>query len=355
MNTLLVTSTDEGIGKTAITIALAAEARDRGDDVGYMKPKGTRLRSAVGKTRDEDPILARETLDLDAEVHEMEPIVYSPTFMRETIRGRESGVELRNRIVENFETIAADADQMFVEGSDNLTTGSIAGVTDVDVADAIDAEGLLVAGYESVGDVDEVVAAAEQFGDQFVGVVFNRVTDAAMSELTDEIVPFLESRDIPVIGILPRDEELAGVPVADLADGLGADVLTPDVDLERRVERFTVGAMGSSNALEQFRRARNAVMVAGGDRADIHAAALEAPGIEALLLTGGFQPSSSVLGRAQEEGVPVLLTQLDTRTTVERVEDVVYSGRTKSQRAIERTREHLTDAVDIDRLLSLDD
>ena len=67
MNTLLVTSTHESTGKTAVTLALGLLARERGQSVGYMKPKGTRLQSNVGKTLDQDPMLAREILDLDAE------------------------------------------------------------------------------------------------------------------------------------------------------------------------------------------------------------------------------------------------------------------------------------------------
>lgn len=81
MTTVLITGTEESTGKTAIALALAQLTREQDRSVGYMKPKGTRLRSVVGKTLDEDPMLARELLDLDAEMHELEPIVYSPTFI----------------------------------------------------------------------------------------------------------------------------------------------------------------------------------------------------------------------------------------------------------------------------------
>ncbi len=88
MNTVLVTSTGESTGKTAITLALGVLATERGLDVGYMKPKGTRLQSSTGKTLDEDPMLARELLDIDAEMHQLEPVVYSPTFIQGAVRGR---------------------------------------------------------------------------------------------------------------------------------------------------------------------------------------------------------------------------------------------------------------------------
>jgi BioD-like phosphotransacetylase family protein len=353
MNTLLVTSTDDGIGKTAITLALARHAQAAGYDVGYMKPKGTRLQSAVGKTRDEDPMLARELLDLDAEMHEMEPIVYSPTFIQEAIRGREEPTELREQVVDNFELLAEEKDLMIIEGSGDLATGSIVDLNDGDIAEALDARVLLVSGYSSVATTDEVLASARSVGDGLAGVVFNGVQDAKMDELNDDVMPFLDSRDVPVFGVLPRVQELAGVTIEDLARSLGCDVLTPEIDMSTHVERFTVGAMGGNSALDQFRRTRDAVMITGGDRSEVQTAALEAAGIKALLLTGGFRPASAVLGRAQNKGVPILLAQSDTRTTIDRVEDVLGSGRTRNESTVERMGELLEAGVDIERLLSL--
>jgi BioD-like phosphotransacetylase family protein len=352
-NTLLVTSTEEGIGKTAITLALAMAASESGAEVGYMKPKGTRLQSAVGKTRDEDPMLARELLGLDAEMHEMEPIVYSPTFISEAIRGREGADALRERVTENFETLSANTDLMAVEGSDSLETGGIVELTDRDIADAIDARVLLVCRYRTAGDADSILGAADHLGDRLAGVLFNGVSQADMDELTDDVIPFLEGRGVQVVGALPRVQELAGVTVGELARNLGADVLTNDADADTHIERFTVGAMGGSAALEQFRRTRDAVMISGGDRSDVQTAALETSGVKALLLTGGLRPSSAVLGRAEDENVPVLLVQSDTRTTIDRVEDVLHAGRTRDENTVTRMRDLLEDSIDIDSILGL--
>jgi len=351
MNTILVTSTQEGIGKTAITLALALEAQDRGLDVGYMKPKGTRLQSAVGKTRDEDPMLAKALLDLDAEIHEMEPIVYSPTFVKEAIRGREDPGPLMKSVTDNFDELSEDVDLMIVEGSDAVSTGSIVDVTDIDIARTLDAKVLLVSGYGDVRDVDEVLATAEGMTDTLTGVLFNGVTDTSMDELVDDVIPFLDGRDVPVLGALPRVASLAGVTIEDLAGRLGADVLTNDAATDTHVERFTVGAMGGNSALEQFRRTRDAVMITGGDRSEIQTAALEASGIEALLLTGGYKPPSAVLGRAEKEGVPILLVQSDTRTTIDRVEDVFRTGRTRTETGVREMQSLLTDGIDVAALL----
>ncbi|GAA0547159.1 phosphotransacetylase family protein [Halorubrum ejinorense] len=348
--TTLVTATGDSTGKTAITVALARLAADRGRSVGYMKPKGTRLQSNVGKTLDQDPMLAREVLDLDTEMHQMEPVVYSPTFVQGAIRGTEDADALSERVREEYDGIAADHDQVFVEGGGRWTTGGVVDLTDVDVAELLDARVVLVAEYGSPNDLDEVLAAADAFGDRLAGVVFNKVTDDAFESLDQDGIPFLESRGISVFGAVPHEKELAGVTVGELADELGAELLT-DAPTDAFVERFLVGAMGGDEALRYFRRARDAAVITGGDRADVQTAALEASGVACLVLTGGHRPSGAVLGKAADAGKPVLAVNTDTVTAIDRAEEVVRGGRTRDVRTVDRMAELLGDHVDVDALL----
>ncbi len=348
--TTLVSSLEDSIGKTAVTLALARLATEDGDSVGYMKPKGTRLQSAVGKTLDEDPLLARELLGLDAEMEDLEPVVYSPTFIEQAIRGRENPAQLRSRIEEAFETLSTDHDRMFLEGGGRLELGGIVDLTDADIADALEANVLLIAPYEQPGDVDDILDAARTLGDRLSGVLFNSVTDAAFDQLETDIVPFLEQKGVPVVGILPRERDLAGVTVEALATELGADVLV-DEGLDNYIERFSVGAMGADSALRHFRRTKGAAVITGGDRAEIQSAALEAPGVGCLILTGGHRPSGAIVGQAAEKGVPILSVRTDTITTVDRAEDVVQSGRTRDLETVSRMESLLTDHADVSAIL----
>jgi len=348
--TTLVTATGDSAGKTAITVALARLAAEADRSVGYMKPKGTRLQSNVGKTLDQDPMLAREVLGLDAEIHQMEPVVYSPTFVEGAVRGTEDSDALRDRIREAYEGVAADHDQVFVEGGGSWPTGGVVDLTDVDVAALLDARVVLVAEYGSPNDLDEVLAAADAFGDRLAGVVFNKVSDDAFESLDQDGIPFLESKGITVFGALPYEKELAGVTVGELADELGAELLT-DAPTDAFVERFLVGAMGGDEALRYFRRARDAAVITGGDRADVQTAALDASGVACLVLTGGHRPSGAVLGKAGDAGKPVLAVNTDTVTAIDRAEAVVRGGRTRDVRTVDRMAELLADHVDVDALV----
>ena len=347
--TILLSAVDDVTGKTAVTLALATHAAE-GRSVGYMKPKGTRLESQVGKTLDTDPMLARELLGLEAEMHDLEPVVYSPTFIEGAIQGREDPDELHERVREAFDSLRSGHDLMFIEGGGRYTTGGVIDLTDVDVAELLDARVVLVADYEEPGDLDELLGAADAFGDRLAGIIFNAVDDAAYDGLERDAIPFLEAEGVEVFGAIPEVQELSGVTVDDLADELGADVLT-DVPGDAFVERFLVGAMGGDAALRHFRRARDAAVITGGDRSDVQTAALEAPGVRCLVLTGGHRPSSAVLGKATEAGMPVLALNTDTLTAIERAENVVRSGRTRSPETVEVMRGLLREHADADRLL----
>lgn len=355
MTTRLIASTQESTGKTSIALALARIAREDDTSVGYMKPKGTRLQSNVGKTLDADPMLARELLDLDAEMHDLEPIVYSPTFVESAIRGQEQADDLKERITAAFELLATDTDTMLIEGADSIWTGGVIDLTDPTIADLLDASVTLLANYDEPRDIDNVIAAANAFGDRCDGVIFNAVSDAAYDDVEADIASFLERRDIPVRGVLPRVPELAGISVSELADELGASMLVePATDSESEnglIERFLVGAMSGDTALSHFRRTKDAAVITGGDRADLQTAAIDAPGVKALVLTGGYEPSGAVLGRAAERGVPILLVNADTLSTVERAEAVVRSGRVRDAETVDRMQELLREHADVDSLL----
>ncbi|MFP4628095.1 MAG: AAA family ATPase [Halobacteriales archaeon] len=350
MTPLLLTTTEDGTGKTAIALALAQLALERDRTVGYMKPKGTRLQSTLGKTFDRDPVFAAELLDLDVDIEVLEPIVYSSTFIQGILRGHDDPAALRETVRERYEHLAAEADFLAVEGGGHLETGAVIDLTDPQLAELLDARVVLVTRHRRLEEVDATLATAMRFGDRLEGVLFNAVEDGALDDLEADVVPFLRQRGVPTVGTLPRRRELAGVPAGQLAEELGAEVLV-EAGLDGLVERFLIGAMGRDVAVGHFRRTRAAAVITGGDRADIQTAAIEAPGVRCLVLTGGHRPSQAVLGRAAAAGVPVILVGADTRSAVERAEGVVRSGRTRDAEAVAVMRELLTNHADVDRLL----
>lgn len=353
MNPVLVTSTVERADTTAVSLALALAASERGERVGFMRPRGDRPRSDDGDSP--DVALARDLLDLEDDRRDVEPVVYSPTFVREAVRGREDPGTVADRVTESFRRLAADRDRMVLTGDGSPATGSVVDLTDADIAAMLDATIVLIAPYEAPGNVDDVLAAAEGLGDRLAGVLFVDVPDAAFDELATDVVPFVEGRGLRVLGTIPRRQALAGVTVGDIARELGADVLTEEVPTDGVVERVEVGVMGPGEALTRFRRMRDAALVTGGDRTEILTLALDAAGVVCLVLTGDDSPPGAVLDRAESSGVPVLRVDGDALTSVDRAECLLRTGGDYDERTIRATRDLMADYADLDALLPVDE
>ncbi len=90
-------------------------------------------------------------------------------------------------------------------------------------------------------------------------------------------------------------------------------------------------------------------MITGGDRSDIQIAALETP-TRCLILTGELRPRHTVLARAEELGVPVLLVAEDTLTTVATIENLLGKLRVREPRKAEHAVEQFETHLDLPRL-----
>jgi len=99
-----------------------------------------------------------------------------------------------------------------------------------------------------------------------------------------------------------------------------------------------IGAMNVEGALRYFRTVQNKAVITGGDRPDIQLAALETS-TRCIILTGNLFPGNSIISRAEEREVPMIVVKEDTLTTVEKIESLLrrlrVSGKKKVARAVE--------------------
>jgi hypothetical protein len=155
--------------------------------------------------------------------------------------------------------------------------------------------------------------------------------------------------------MLPDDAVLHSVSVRELVNAIGGEVLASETAVDELVESFVVGAMGVSAALRHFRQTPRKCVITGGDRSDIQLAALETP-TRCLVLTGGLEPSPTVLARAQDLGIPVVLVQQDTLATVAVIEQLLGKPRLREPGKIAYVLDQFATHLDLpllDNLLGL--
>jgi BioD-like phosphotransacetylase family protein len=197
--------------------------------------------------------------------------------------------------------------------------------------------------------LDDTLAAQTRLGELLGGVVINRVPADAMEFVTSQAIPYLESKGIPVFGVLPETRTLEALTSQELRDVLEAELLTESYNPEALIESLMVGAMTADSALHRFRKQTNKAVITGGDRSDIQLAALETS-TTALVLTGNLHPSPLVVKQAEDLGVAVFLVPESTIETVEKVERIFGKTRMGQIAKLEKFESLVDQYINLDKL-----
>lgn len=344
---LLIGSPEAYSGKSAIILGMAYQLQQQGLDVAYGKPIGTCF-SESEPDADADVRFIAQTLNLP------ESHLY-PTLLSlndATIAQHLSGeAPIHDQLLLQNYHHRTDGDLVLLEGAGTLEEGRLFNLSLAQIADGVDAAVVLVTRFHSPLVVEPLQAAKQALGDRLIGVLINDVPHEALELVTTQIKAFLEARQIPVIGILPRNDLLRSVSVSELVHQLHAEVLCRSDRLELMVESLKIGAMNVNSALKYFRKARNMAIITGGDRTDIQLAALETS-THCLILTGQISPSPVVLSRAEEMEIPILSVDLDTLTTVEIINRAFGQVRLHEPIKVQCIRHLIEKHVDLARLLT---
>jgi BioD-like phosphotransacetylase family protein len=327
MKALYVTSVEPYSGKTAVCLALGYQFQKRGLKVGYMKPVSTQpWRTPDGQLADEDAVFVHNSLGLEGDPLKAAPVIVTSTQLRERLKGLDQEDKL-TMIEQVAQSAGADKDVLLLEGGSSLREGYAIGLSNLRVAEALGAPALVVVPYRGeMRIVDDVLTARFRLSEQLLGVILNQVPLDDAGFVQDYVLPFLEAKDIRVLGSLPSVPRLSALSVGELSSLLEAEVLTKNMNPDALAERLTVGAMTADAALSRFRRYPNKAVVTGGDRTDIQLAALETSTV-VLILTGNLRPSPLIIQQADALNVPILLVKDNTMETVERMEQAL--GKTR--------------------------
>ena len=348
MRSLFIGSTVGNSGKTMITIGLAPALQESGYKVGFFKPLGKQPTMVGGKVVDADAQFLKEALHLAEPLEQICPVVVTQDLFFRALHGDAGDVP--SRIQKAFDAVSAGKDVVLMGGAGTLADGGFLGVPTLTLVKDYKAPVLLVDPYHNEVCIDCILMAREMLGDALMGVVLNRVTPQALPEVEQIVVPYLASKGIEVLGVIPLDRLLDAVTVRQLVEILQGKVVCGEAALDEFVERFSVGAMDTGAALGYFQRLPNKAVITGGNRADIQLAALETS-TRCLVLTGDQMPNQIIIARAREAGVPIVVVSHDTLTTVEKLESVLGRIRIRETPKVRRAQELLRERLNHRRII----
>ena len=334
-----------GSGKTAIALGLALKLREQGIKVGYFKPldptKGTREKT------DDDVVLLKEVLNLPYDDSILSPVHTSPSHLSRELNLSTNGNAYLDKIKNAYEQVANDSEVVIVDGSLSPYTASGLGLDAISLAKMLNSALIYVIRLEDDYSLDKTIFYNDHFrlsGINILGNIFNNVSRTLLDKTKGIYTPLLEKFGHPVLGVIPQKVEIAAPTVREYHEALGGELLTgSETGMSRLVEENVVGSMTIEGALSYLRRAPNKAVITGGDRSDMAITALETS-TSVLILTGGLYPDVSVISKATEKDVPIILVHYDTYTAIEKMNEVsrrILPSDTKAvQIALENIEKH---------------
>ena len=330
MVALYVASSEEAAGKTTICAGVGKHLLDEGKKVGFLKPILADKRP--GEDSDSDTVFMKQILALPEPVDSLCPLISG------------EGV-LANKVKQTYAKVSPGKDVVIVEGMCGHSPDDNLSKTSYQIVEALKARVIIVAGHSNQSSTAKFIDTCKGFGENLLGIVLNKVTSSQLKRVHDEISPQFDAAEINILGVLPEDRALFTLTIGELADYIQGEILNNAEKSAELVENFMVGAMCVDSGLEYFGRKRGKAAVVRDDRPDMQLAALETP-TKCLVISGNTAPVYSVRYRAEDKGVPIILTKSDTSTILKSIEDALDKTRFNQEKKLlklaEITEQHLS-------------
>jgi dethiobiotin synthetase len=223
--TVFVLGTDQDIGKTVTCIGIIAKllSPEHGyvlDNIGYIKPVGQQtvaVRNGEGVTieADKDAVLLTTLLGMDCCGYDkMSPVVWKDGLTANYIDSAAKGNPLEgregflNKIREAYQCVAQGKQLVIVEGTGQPGVGSVAGISNGDVINALRGMGVqvfvvMVAKGGIGSTIDQILPyllALDHLQTQVNGVIINGVIPAKMDKVRHYLGDYYERVFEPLYG-----------------------------------------------------------------------------------------------------------------------------------------------------------
>jgi hypothetical protein len=344
MDTLIIASMRENIGKTSLIVGLA---KVLGKKFGYMKPLGDRLLYRKKRLWDYDSALVTDIFGLADNPGDM-----SIGFDHSKLKYMYDEAGMRAKILEDVSDIGAGKEALLIECSKDLTCGASVYLDPLSIARATGGKLIIVVGGDDEAILDDLtflknnVALAQI---NFGGVIINKLQD--VENFKNVYLADIERMGIKVLGMLPAAPELDQFTVGYLADRLFAKVVAGEAGLNSVAQNIFVGAIAVNQALRNPTiKKENILTITSGDRTDVILAALESDSA-GVVLTNNILPPSNIIAQASERNIPLLLAAGDTYEIARQIANLQPLLTKDDSRKIELLEQLVKEHVRIEEVL----
>jgi uncharacterized protein len=315
MERLIISSLRQSAGKTSLIIGLAKALNMK---AGYMKPFGERFLYKKKRLWDYDAALISQIFNLGDNPEDM-----SIGFHHLQLFYALDENAINAKLLDTFNNLSNNKEIVFVEEGKDLSYGTSVHLDAKTVTKVLDGQLLVVVSGDENTIIDDIGFLASGMTldrTHFKGVVINKVTN--MQDFADSYLPIIKKMGVPILGIIPYCPELTYFSVEYLANRIFAKVLTGESGLQHQIRNTLVGSMGTDAAIKgSLFEDRHQALIVSGDRSDLILNAIEYR-IAAVILTNNIIPSPTIISKAENAGVPLLLVPSDTLETARQIDGI---------------------------------
>ncbi|WP_226685570.1 phosphate acetyltransferase [Stutzerimonas stutzeri] len=322
MHTIFLAPTGFGGGLNSISLGLIRALENAGLKVGFFKPIAQPF--PVDQGRERSCILVERTLNLTSP----EPLPLEQ--VERQLADGEIDLLLED-VISRYQEVAVGKDVVIVEGMVPTRESNYTQRINTQLAKSLDAEVILIGaqGSDSLKRLAErIEIQAQLYGGakdpKVLGVILNKVkSEEGLPAFVDSLkqhLPLLGSADFQLLGAIPFSEELNALRTRDIAELLGAQVLSAGEADQRRVNKIVLCARAVPNTVQLLQS--GVLVVTPGDRDDIILAAslasLNGEKLAGLLLCSDFEPDPRILElckAALDGGLPVMTVETNSYDT----------------------------------------
>ena len=196
-------------GKTLISYGLLVKFRKEGLNVTFFKPVTSAGKRIITEEMnvDVDVLAMKKALMLDEELDTLSPCPIPDRYL-ELHSKREETIP---KILKCFEEVSNGKDLVIIEGRSYPEHMMSIGLSDPEVAQALNSKMILLAKYEGDFVVDQLLLYRDFIRErnvEVIGIIFNSVPIEMLRRLNDTVNPYLERMGMSVIGVIPEEARL---------------------------------------------------------------------------------------------------------------------------------------------------
>jgi BioD-like phosphotransacetylase family protein len=271
--------------------------------------------------------------------------------------------DLTRRIRKAYRALAAETELVVVEGTGHPGVGSVFGLSNADVAAALDIPVILVLDGGVGSTIDRFTLCSsifDQAGIRVAGVVINRVHPARMDKVRKLLGGWFNDAGVRILGFVPWLQSISRPSLGTLSRILEAEYIGSAESRMHPVSGFITAFANRNETLREVSEDPYSAVVLSAGRTDIidalvarRVAGGEKAGPGALILCGEGETDSSLVGACEQLSLPLYRTISSAGKANSILSGRIFKAEPGEFGKIEETVKLIESAVDMEAVMDI--